>query len=52
MLSALCAEAKGVVANRLQNVVITLDKVKMVLRAPNQVGAGGKAHERRSRERR
>ncbi|KAL4445829.1 hypothetical protein ABPG77_009028 [Micractinium sp. CCAP 211/92] len=30
------AEAKGVVANRLQNVVITLDKVKMVLRAPNQ----------------
>lgn len=28
------------VANRLQNVVITLDKVKMVLRAPNQVGAG------------
>lgn len=32
-----CAEAKGVVANRLQNVVITLDKVKMVLQAPKQV---------------
>ena len=31
------AEAKGVVASRLQNVVITLDKVKMVLRAPGQV---------------
>ncbi|EFN57451.1 hypothetical protein CHLNCDRAFT_142939 [Chlorella variabilis] len=30
------AEAKGVVINRLQNVVITLDKVKMVLQAPNQ----------------
>jgi hypothetical protein len=36
--SNLCAEAKGVVINRLQNVVITLDKVKMVL-AHNQVQA-------------
>ncbi len=34
--SKLGAEAKGVVINRLQNVVITLDKVKMVL-AHNQV---------------
>lgn len=30
------AEAKGVIANRLQNVVITLDKVKMFLRHPGQ----------------
>lgn len=35
----ICAEARGVVINRLQNVVITLDKVKMVLRGPNQVGS-------------
>uniref|UniRef100_A0A1D2A1F6 SET domain-containing protein n=1 Tax=Auxenochlorella protothecoides TaxID=3075 RepID=A0A1D2A1F6_AUXPR len=30
------AEARGVTANRLQNIVITLDKVKMVLAAPGQ----------------
>ena len=30
------AEAKGVVANRLQNVVITLDKVRMFLSQPGQ----------------
>ncbi|PRW58999.1 putative histone-lysine N-methyltransferase ATXR3 isoform X1 [Chlorella sorokiniana] len=30
------AEAKGVVNNRLQNIVITLDKIKRVLQAPNQ----------------
>lgn len=30
------AEAKGVVANRLQNVVITLDKVRMVLAQSGQ----------------
>jgi hypothetical protein len=30
------AEAKGVIANRLQNIVITLDKVKMVLAHPAQ----------------
>lgn len=35
--SSPCAEAKGVVSNRLQNVVITLDKVKMVLAADKQV---------------
>jgi hypothetical protein len=35
-----CAEAKGVVSNRLQNVVITLDKVKMVLAGDKQVCGG------------
>lgn len=36
-----CAEAKGVVNNRLQNIVITMDKIKRVLQAPNQVGWAG-----------
>ena len=30
------AEAKGVVMNRVQNIVITLDKIRMVLKQPNQ----------------
>ncbi len=30
------AEAKGVIMNRIQNIVITLDKVRMVLKQPNQ----------------
>jgi len=30
------AEAKGVIMNRVQNIVITLDKVRMVLKQPNQ----------------
>lgn len=41
---AATAEAKGVVTNRLQNIVISLDKIKRVLQAPNQVchrGGGG-----------
>ena len=33
---ATIAEAKGVTANRLQNIVITLDKVKRVLEAAEQ----------------
>ena len=42
MPACLCAEAKGVASNRLQNVVITLDKVKMVLQQPGQVGGSGR----------
>ena len=30
------AEAKGVISNRVQNIVITLDKVRMFLKQPNQ----------------
>ena len=30
------AEAKGVIMNRVQNIVITLDKIRMVLKQPNQ----------------
>jgi len=34
--AAAAAEAKGVIANRVQNIAITLDKVKMFLKQPNQ----------------
>lgn len=34
--AAAAAEAKGVIANRVQNIAITLDKVRMVLKQPNQ----------------
>lgn len=34
--AAAAAEAKGVIANRIQNIAITLDKVRMVLKQPNQ----------------